>query len=183
VTVAVLFQLLEEISRWTIPVMLAGIPLYGWWRGVRIYDAFIDGAREGLEMAVRIAPYLVSIFVALGVFRDSGALDLAVDVLRPWLDRWGVPGEVLPLALIRPFSGGGALGITAELLRRHGPDSYIGRLASTMQGSTDTTFYILSFYFGSVGIRNPRHAVAAGLSGDLAGIIASVIAVRWLFYS
>lgn len=180
---AALFQLLEEISRWTIPVMLAGIPLYGYLRGVRIYDAFIDGAREGLELAVRIAPYLVSIFVALGVFRDSGALDLTVSLLRPWLDRWGVPGEVLPLALVRPFSGGGSLGITAELLRRYGPDSYIGRLASTMQGSTDTTFYVLSFYFGSVGIRNPRHSIMAGLSGDLAGFIASVIVVRWLFYS
>lgn len=180
---ASVIHFLEEMSRWTIPVMLAGIPLYGWWRGVRIYDAFIDGAREGLELAVRIAPYLVSIFVALGVFRDSGALDLVVAVLRPWLDRWGVPGEVLPLAVIRPFSGGGSLGITAELLRSHGPDSYIGRLASTMQGSTDTTFYVLSFYFGSVGIRNPRHAVAAGLSGDLAGFIASVIVVRWLFNS
>lgn len=176
------FHLLAVVSRWAIPVMLGGIPLYGYLRGVRIYDAFIDGARDGLALAARIAPYLVSIFVALGVFRDSGAMDLAVNLLRPWLDRWGVPGEVLPLALIRPFSGGGALGITAELMRSHGPDSHVGRLAATMQGSTDTTFYVLSFYFGSVGIKNPRHAVVAGLAGDLAGFIASLVVVRWLFY-
>lgn len=163
--------------------MLAGIPLYGYLRGVQIYEAFIEGAQEGLEMALKIAPYMVSIFVALGVFRDSGAMESVIGFLQPWLQHWNVPGEVLPLAVIRPFSGGGSLGVTAELLRVHGPDSYIGRLASTMQGSTDTTFYILSFYFGSVSIRYPRHAIVAGLAGDLAGFIASIVFVRWLFYS
>src|SRR5690606_28377387 len=100
---------------------------------------------------------------------------------KPALDYLGVPGEILPLAVIRPFSGGGALGITADLIREYGPESYIGRIASVMQGSTDTTFYILTFYFGSVGIKYTRHAVAAGLAGDLAGFTASVLVVRWMF--
>ena len=108
-------------------------------------------------------------------------MDVVVALLHPLLDRFGVPGEILPLAVIRPFSGGGALGITAELIRRFGPDSYIGRLASVMQGSTDTTFYILTFYFGSVGIKKTRHALAAGLAGDLVGFAASVVTVRWFF--
>lgn len=173
--------LLDAISRWAIPSLIAFIPLYGLLRGVNIFEAFIDGAKEGLQLAVRLLPFMVAIFVSMGIFRDGGAMDVLVGLLHPVLSKFGVPGEVVPLAVIRPFSGGGALGITAELIRRFGPDSYIGRLASVMQGSTDTTFYILTFYFGSVGIKRPRHALAAGLAGDISGFIASVIAVRWFF--
>ncbi|HEY8449095.1 MAG TPA: nucleoside recognition domain-containing protein [Bacillota bacterium] len=172
---------LDVLSRWAVPLLIGLIPLYGLLRGVNIYEAFIEGAKEGLHLAARILPFMVSIFVAMGIFRGGGAMDVVVALLHPLLDRFGVPGEILPLAVIRPFSGGGALGITAELIRRFGPDSYIGRLASVMQGSTDTTFYILTFYFGSVGIKKTRHALAAGLAGDLVGFAASVVTVRWFF--
>lgn len=176
-----MIEVLDAISRWAVPILIAFIPLYGLLRGVNIFEAFIEGAKEGLGLAVRILPFMVAIFVAMGIFREGGAMDVLVGFLHPVLDRFGVPGEVLPLAVIRPFSGGGALGIAAELIRRFGPDSEIGRLASVMQGSTDTTFYILTFYFGSVGIKKTRHALAAGLAGDISGFVASVIAVKWFF--
>lgn len=173
--------LLQALAVWAIPFLMAAIPLCGYLRGVPVYEAFIEGAREGFELMVRILPYMVSIFVALAVFRASGALDLLARVLQPLTGTLGLPPEVLPLVLIRPLSGGGALGITAELMRQYGPDSYVGRLASTIQGSTDTTFYILTLYFGSVGVKNPRHAPVAGLAGDLAGFVAATLAVRWWF--
>jgi len=178
-----LLQLLDLISKWAIPVVVCFIPLYGYLRGVKVYEAFVEGAQEGLELAVRVVPFMVAIFVAMGVFRASGAMDLLVAWLQPVLALLGVPGEILPLALIRPLSGGAALGITAELIRTYGPDSFIGRLASTMQGSTDTTFYIVTLYFGSVGIKNPRYALTAGLVGDAVGFIASLVAVRLVFGS
>lgn len=169
------------LSAWAVPFLIAFIPLYAFLRGVPVYETFIEGAREGFDVVVRILPYMVSIFVALSLFRVSGALDLLGQLLEPVLGRLGLPVEVVPLVLIRPLSGGGALGVTAELLRRYGPDSYIGRLASVIQGSTDTTFYVLTLYFGSVGIKNPRHSVLAGLTGDLAGVIGSLIAMRIFF--
>jgi spore maturation protein B len=175
------FTILDAVSRWAIPLLIAIVPAYAWARRVDVYNEFLEGAKEGIDLGVRILPYVVSIFVALGIFRASGAMDLMAAALRPLLDRFGVPGEVLPLMLIRPLSGSGALGITAELLRRWGPDSYIGRLASTMQGSTDTTFYVLSVYFGSVGIKKIRHALWLGLLADLAGFVASVIVVQAVF--
>lgn len=173
--------ILDSISRWAIPLLIACIPLYAYLRGVRIYEAFIEGAKEGLQLAARILPFMVSIFVALAIFREGGAMDVVIGILSPILDRFDVPGQILPLAVIRPLSGGGALGITAELIRRFGPDSYVGRIASVMQGSTDTTFYVLTFYFGSVGIKRARHALAAGLIGDFAGFAAAIAAVRWFF--
>lgn len=173
--------LLEAASAWAIPLLVAFIPLYGYLRGVPVYEAFIEGAREGFDLVVRILPYMVSIFVALAVFRASGALDLLAGLLAPLTEALGLPPEVLPLVLMRPLSGGGALGVTAELLREHGPDSYVGRLASTIQGSTDTTFYVLTLYFGAAGVRDPRHAPLAGLAGDLAGFVAATLIVRWWF--
>lgn len=161
--------------------MMGLVLLTAWLRRVDAYAAFLSGAREGMDLSVKILPYVVSIFVALGVFRASGAMDLLTEALHPVLHRWGVPVEVLPLMLVRPLSGGGALAITAELLRRWGPDSYIGRLASTMQGSTDTTFYVLSVYFGSVGIKKIRHALWVGLLADLTGFAASVWVVQFTF--
>lgn len=171
----------DLLSRWAVPLLLAAIPLYGYLRGVRVFEAFVEGAEEAFQLVVKIIPYVVAMFVALGIFRESGAMDLLIGTLRPVLDPLGVPGQVIPLMIIRPLSGGGALGVTAELIRTHGPDSYVGRLASTMQGSTDTTFFILTFYFGAVGIKRIRHALAAGLIGDLAGFVGSILAVNLLF--
>ncbi|MBX6377830.1 MAG: spore maturation protein [Clostridia bacterium] len=161
--------------------MLAAIPLAGLLRRVDVYAAFVEGAREGVGLALRIIPYVVSIFVAIGVFRESGALDLLAAFLNPLLRWLSIPSEVLPLMLIRPLSGNGALAVMTELLHRWGPDSYVGRLAAAMQASTDTTFYVISLYFGSVGVVRTRHAVAAGLAADFTGFLAAVFFVR-LFY-
>lgn len=163
--------------------MLAFIPLYAYLKGVNVYSSFIEGAKEGFWLAVKILPYMVSIFVAIGVFRDSGAMEILENLLSPLLRLMGLPGELLPLAIVRPLSGSGSLAITIELLRQWGPDSFIGRLASTIQGSTDTTFYVLTLYFGSVGITRTRHALPAGLLADLAGIVTAVLLVQAFFGS
>lgn len=175
--------MLDAMARYTIPLFLLLIPLYGLIKGVDVLGSFIKGAMEALEMCLRIVPYIVAIFVAIGLFRASGALDILASILSPLLRAAGIPAEVLPLAIIRPLSGNGSLALLTEILSKWGPDSFIGRLASVMQGSTDTTFYILSLYFGSVGILKPRHAVAAGLAADLTGFVAAAFIVRLLFGS
>ncbi|MDN5348445.1 MAG: spore maturation protein [Clostridia bacterium] len=169
------------ISSWAIPALLFLIPLFGYLRGVRVYEAFVVGAEGGFKTAVRIIPFLVGMLVAVGVFRASGAMELFVQALGPVLSRLGLPAEVLPLAIMRPLSGGGALGIAAELIGSHGPDSFIGLLASTMQGSTDTTFYVLTVYFGSVGIRRYRYALALGLIADVSSLLVAVAICRIMF--
>jgi len=171
---------LQSLSAWVIPAILFAVPVVALARGVRVYEVFCEGAKEGLETAFRILPYLVAMFVAIGVFRSSQALDALLALVRPVAALVGFPAEVLPLALIRPLSGSGSLGILAELLKEHGPDSLVGLIASTMQGSTETTFYVLTVYFGAAGVTKARHAVAVGLFADLVSFIASVAAVRLL---
>ncbi len=174
-------MIMQLLSEWAVPVMVCAIPLYGFIRGVPVYEAFVEGGSEGLKIAARILPYMIGIFVAMGVFNASGAMNLLSGLFSGVLERIGLPAEVLPLAMVRPLSGSSALGITASILQDHGPDSFVGRLASTMQGSTDTTFYVLSLYFGSVGVRRGRHAAAAGLLGDAAGVLASLYVCRLFF--
>ena len=174
-------DLVDAVSRWAIPLVFVFVIGYALYRRVDVYNVFLEGARDGIDLSVKILPYVVSIFAALGIFRASGAMDLLAAAFRPALRALGVPADILPLMVIRPLSGGGALAVTAELLRRHGPDSYIGRLASTMQGSTDTTFYILSVYFGAVGIRKIRHALWVGLAADLMGFFLAILFVRLIF--
>ncbi len=176
-----LLTIVSQVSRWAIPFLLLTIPLAGYLRGVKVYETFVEGAEEGFETAVRIIPFLVGMLVAIGVFRASGAMDYFVKFINPVMSLIGAPGEVLPLAVMRPLSGGGALGIATELIGAYGPDSFIGRLASTMQGSTDTTFYVLTVYFGSVGIRRYRYAVTLGLIADVTGLLASVFICNLLF--
>jgi len=172
--------LVKALSEWALPALLFFIPLYGLARGVRIYECFVAGAEEGLRVGITILPYLVGMFVVVGALRASGAMDGLAGLLAPVAGALDIPVEVVPLMLIRPLSGGGALGVTADLLSRFGPDSFIGRLASAMQGSTDTTLYVLTLYFGSVGIRRTRHALLAGLVGDLAGFVGALyICTRW----
>jgi len=166
------------LSYWTVPLLLAVLLLFGWARGVRVYEAFLEGAKDGFQVALRIIPYLLAIVVAVGMFRASGCLDVLVRVLSPLTSPLGLPAEAVPLAVLRPLSGSGAYGVMSDIVTTHGPDSYLGILASTMQGSTDTTFYILSVYFGAVGITRTRHAVAAGLLTDAAGIAAAVLICR-----
>lgn len=173
--------LLDKISMWAIPAMLALIPLWGAIKKVKVYDTFIEGAEEGLQVAVRIIPFLVAMMVALSVFRASGAMELVARAIDPITSRLGFPSQILPLMIVRPLSGAGALAVTADLLKTSHPDSYIGRLASIMQGSTDTTFYVLTVYFGSVGIRRARYAAAVGLIADAVGFLAALYACNWFF--
>ena len=169
------------VQTWLFPLLVAGLLLIGWAGRVRVYESMIEGAKEGLSVAVRIVPYLVAILVAVGMFRASGALDLFVSALDPFTSRIGVPAEALPMALLRPLSGSGAFGVMSEILRAHGPDSFIGLLASTLQGSTETTFYVLALYLGAAGVRDGRHALIACLTGDVAGFFGAVAACHWFF--
>ena len=172
----------NELSRYIIPVLLVGIPFYGLAvKKVKLYESFVEGAKDGFTIAVRIIPYLVAILVAIGMFRASGALDILLTLLSPILNAVGFPPENLPLALMRPLSGSGSLGLLTDLIKQHGPDSLISKIGATMFGSTETTFYVLAVYFGSVGIRRSRHALVAGLIADFVGIISAVYICRLLF--
>ncbi|NQY27133.1 MAG: spore maturation protein [Piscirickettsiaceae bacterium] len=151
---------------------------------VNAYDAFIDGAKEGFETAITIIPYLVAMLVAIGVFRASGALDLLADGLRYIVLGLNMDDqfiEAMPTALMKPFSGSGARAMMIDTMQVHGADSFAGRLSSIVQGSTETTFYVLAVYFGSVGIKNIRHAAACGLAADIAGILAAIAVAYWFF--
>jgi spore maturation protein SpmA len=178
--VVAVHQLGEVASAYILPTLIMAMVGIGVVRKVKVYETFIVGAKEGFTMAVGLIPYLVAMLAAVGMLRASGGLGKIVGLLSPLTSPLGLPGEVLPLALLRPLSGSGAFALTTDLVKTHGPDSYIGQLASTLNGSMETTFYVLAVYFGSVGISRTRHAVPAGLVADLCGIIGSVIAVRWL---
>jgi spore maturation protein SpmA len=174
-------QLVTLISTWAIPFLLFVIPLFAFIKKIKVYEVFIDGAKEGFQVAVRIIPFLVAILVAIGMFRASGAMDIFVYLLTPLTNLIGMPAEVLPAALMRPLSGSGSLGIITELLKSHGPDSLIGRMASTIYGCSETTFYVVAVYFGSVQIKNVRSSIWVGLIADLAGILGTVFICRYLF--
>ena len=148
---------------------------------MKVYENFVEGAKEGFQVAVTIISYLVAILVAIGMFRGAGGIDLITNGLRPVLNAVHFPSELVPMCLMRPLSGSGSLGIFSELVKQYGPDSLIARTAGTIYGSTETTFYVIAVYFGAVGVRRTRHSVAAGLIADLAGIIASVIICRMMF--
>ena len=173
----------EVVSSWLLPVLIASMLLYGWSKGVAVYDAMIAGAREGFDVAVRIIPYLVAIIVAVAMFRASGLMDLLIAAAKPVTTALGFPAEALPMALLRPLSGSGAYGVMAEIMQAHGPDSHVGYLVSVLQGSTETTFYVVAVYFGAVGVTRLRHALAAGLIADLAGVLGATVAVAWLLTS
>ncbi len=172
---------IEELSSWAIPLTILLVLSVGLIRKVKIYEEFVDGAKEGFQVGVRIIPYLVAILAAIAAFRASGALDMLTSMLAPLFSLVGFPPEALPMALIRPLSGSGALGVMTELINTHGPESFIGRLASVMMGSTETTFYILAVYLGAVGIRNGRHTLAACLIADASGLIAAFLVCKWFF--
>ncbi|HRP98456.1 MAG TPA: nucleoside recognition domain-containing protein, partial [Rhodocyclaceae bacterium] len=162
----------RTISPWIIPVLMVGFLLFGALRGVRIYEVFVDGAKEGFQVALRIIPYLVAILVAVGMFRASGAMEVMVAVLGSVTSKVGLPAEALPMALLRPLSGSGAYGVMAAIINDPaiGPDSYVGMLVTTLQGSTETTFYVLAVYFGAVQIRRMRHTLAAALTADVVAV-------------
>lgn len=174
-------QVIGLLSYFVIPLMLVGFPLYGLYKRVPVYEAFVEGAREGFNVAVRIIPYLVAILFAIGMFRASGAMEFMTDALRPVLALVGFPSEVLPMAIIRPLSGSGSAGVVAEMIQVYGEDSIFVKMAAVMFGSTETTFYVVAVYFGAVNIRRTRHAVPAGLTADLAAMLIAVWSVRLLF--
>jgi len=171
----------RTISPWIVPGLMVLLLGFGLLRRVNIYEAFVEGARDGFTVALRIIPYLVAILVAVGMFRASGALDMMIGPLAKVTAPLGLPAEALTMTLLRMLSGSGAFGYLASMLNDPaiGPDSYTGYLVSTIQGSTETTFYVLAVYFGAVGVKRIRHALVAGLSADVAGVIASAVAV-WL---
>src|SRR5512135_1148208 len=174
-------SVINVISAVAIPVFILVFLGWGIIKKVKVYEVFVEGAKEGFNVAVRIIPYLVAMLVAIGIFRASGAMDLLTALLAPVASLIGMPPEALPMALMRPLSGSGSLGIMTELMKVHGPDSLIGVMVSTMYGSSETTFYVLAVYFGAVGIKNTRHAVPAGLIADVAGMLAAVWIVNLLF--
>ncbi|AGB40941.1 putative membrane protein [Halobacteroides halobius DSM 5150] len=176
-----MIELISIFSQWAIPGIIVLILLASAWRGINVYDAFTEGAVEGLNTGIKIVPYLVAMLMAISIFRASGTLDLLLNLLEPPLKVLGVPKEIIPLGLIRPLSGTGSLAFVSDLIKQYGPDSLIGRIASTMQGSTETTFYVATVYFGAVNIKNQRHAIIAGLIADLAGFWATIFICQLVF--
>jgi spore maturation protein B len=176
-----MYAIVTQLSVWAIPFLLSYVLVCALYKKVPVYDTFTSGAKAGFGTAIRIMPHLVGMMVAITIFRESGALDLLLKALRPLLDVLHFPSEVLPLSLLRPITGSGSLAITTDLIAQYGPDSYIGRLASTIQGSTDTTLYVLTVYFGAVAVRNTKYALKVGLLSDAIGVFASLFIV-WLVF-
>jgi spore maturation protein B len=174
-------EAISILSYFVLPTLIVGFPLYGLIKGVRVYEEFVEGAKEGFEVAVTIIPYLVAILFAIGMFRASGAMEFLIGALDPVLGLIGIPAEVLPMAIIRPLTGSGSAAIVADMINQFGEDSLFVKMAATMFGSTETTFYVIAVYFGAVNIRETRHAVPAGLFADLVGVLASVYVVKLLF--
>ncbi len=172
---------MELIYTMLVPLIMAGVALYAMSRREDVYSALVQGAGAGLGTLARITPSLIALLAAVHMLRASGALELAAQILAPVLDRLGIPAETVALLLVRPVSGSAALGVGSELIAAHGPDSYIGRVAAVMLGSTETTFYTIAVYFGAVGITKTRYAVPAALCADLAGFMAAAWAVRVCF--
>ncbi len=173
--------MITEIAGLAIPLILLLVPLLAWLRGVAVFEEFVSGATEGLGLTLKIFPFLLGMMLAIAVFRASGAFDALASLLAPLCQKIGLPTEVLPIALLRPFSGSGALALTADILHNQGADSFSGRLASVMQGSTDTTFYLLAVYFGSVGVIKYRYAPLVGLATDIISFISAFIACQIIF--
>ena len=169
-----------ELTSLVIPLLLAAVAAWGAARRVDVYAALTDGAMDGLRVVLRICPNLIALLTAVYMFRASGALDLLTSLLAPALTALGIPPETTPLMLVRPVSGSGALAAATELIGQYGPDSYIGRTAAVMLGSTETTFYVIAVYFGAAGVRKTLHAVPAALCADLAGFLAAAFCVNVL---
>jgi len=175
-------NLISAISLWVIPGLIIIIIIYAVFNKVQVFESFVEGAKDGFQIAIQIIPYLVGMMVAISIFRESGALNILTGFFEPIFGAINFPSELFPLAIMRPITGTGALAITSDLIANYGPDSFIGRLASTMQASTDTTLYIFTVYFGAVGIKKAGYAIKVGLLADLVGIIASFVIVSFYFH-
>lgn len=175
--------IMKQISLLAVAGIIVIILCYGYVRGVKLYEVFIEGAKEGLNVCVRILPFLITMLFAIAIFRESGILDIITNASSPILKAVGIPPEVLPLALMKPMSGSGSLGITAEIIQKYGADSLIGRIASTMMGSTETIFYTMAVYYGSIGVKKMRHTLPCALLAHITGVVASCIICRIIFGS
>lgn len=176
-----LVDVMSLISVVAIPSLVLFIIVYGVMKKVKIYEVFVEGAKEGFNVGVRIIPYLVAMLIAIGIFRAGGAMEILASILSPVTRLIGMPAEALPMALIRPLSGSGGLGVMSEIIKTHGPDSLIGRMVAVMMGSGETTFYVLAVYFGSVGVYRTRQAVPAGIIADIVAILMSVWLTNLVF--
>ncbi len=173
--------IIDIVSVFVLPAMIVGFPLYGLYKKVPVYEEFVEGAKEGFDMAVRIIPYLVAILFAIAMFRASGAMDFLIEGLRPMLAVVGIPAEVIPMGIVRPLTGSGSAAIVLDMINEFGEDSLLVKMAATMFGSTETTFYVIAVYFGAAGIKKTRHAVPVGLIADFAAFVMAVYVVTWLF--
>ncbi len=173
-------DLITIVSTFLLPLVIVGFPVYGLFRKVPVYETFVAGAKDGFTLAITILPYLVAILFAFGMFRASGALEFVESSMRPVLEPIGVPAEIMPMAIVRPLSGSGSLGVLADTVQKHGRDSEISAISAVLYASTETTFYVLAVYFGAVGIRKTRHAVPVGLIADLAAVFLAVLFVKLL---
>jgi spore maturation protein B len=177
----IIISIVQTISLLSIPALLSFFPLYAFVRRIKVYEEFVEGAKEGFQVIIKIIPNLVAILVAIGMFREAGGIQMLTDLLAPAMNLVKFPPELLPMALVRPLSGSGTLGIFTDLVTQFGPDHILSKTAATIYGSTETTFYVLAVYFGATGIKRSRHAVPAGLVADTVSIIMSVIICRMMF--
>ncbi|WP_129598982.1 spore maturation protein [Anaerophilus nitritogenes] len=176
-----MINLLQFISIMMLPIMITMILGHGMIKKIDIYETFVEGAKEGFKTSIRIMPYLIAIFLAIGIFKDSGALYLLIKIFSPITKALGIPKEVLPLVFMRPVSGSGALGVVSDLLNTYGPDSFIGRVSSTMMGSSETIFYTMAIYFGAIGIKESRHTLLAAIISHIGAVVASVWICKYIF--
>jgi spore maturation protein B len=172
--------LCEPFGNALILLFLVGIPLYGFFKKVPVYDTFVEGAKEGIPTFVRLVPYMVAMLVAVGMLRASGAFDLLNHVLAPWLKTLGIPPEIVPIVLVRPFSGSATTAALADLLHQQGGNAFISHLATVVAGTTETTFYVIAVYFGAANIKNIRHALPTSLVVDVVGILSAIWITQWV---
>ncbi|MDK2919355.1 MAG: spore maturation protein [Candidatus Petromonas sp.] len=176
-----MYKILSIISIGSIPFIITVILVHGYIKGVKLYDAFVEGAGEGFKTSVKIMPYLIAIFLGIGIFKESGALELFSKVFATPGRLIGLPQELIPLAILKPISGSGSLAMVKELVYTYGPDTFTGRLASTMMGSTETIFYTMALYFGTIGVKKSKHTLLCALISHLAGIIAAIMVCKIVF--
>ena len=175
-------HIVDQISNIIFLLFVVGIPFYGAYKKINVFDSFVDGAKDGFQTAVNLIPYLVGMLLAIGMLRASGFFDLLQYAIAPLLTRLNIPLDIIPLVLVRPFSGSAANGVLVDIIHQHGGDSAISKLAATIMGSTETTFYVVAVYFGAVNIRHTRFAIPAGLLADFAGMVTAIIVCRYLFF-
>lgn len=174
-------NIMLDISNLIIPFLVLGVILYGYFQGIDVYSCFIEGCKEGMQLSIKIFPYLLAMMLSVNIFVESNVLDVVYQLINPILSTIDVDPNILPVAILRPISGTSTLALINNIFIESGPDSVVGKMVSTIQGSTDTTFYVLTLYFGSVGIKNSRYAMHVGLFADFVGIVSSIILVKLLF--